>query len=176
MMENLPTELVCQIISHVSKTSFTQLRLVSRLFNTLLFTLVFSHIPQWLDYKLSHRRVLTMAHNAYNRPAVMWSPWATAPDHPCTDIWLGIVWKVLMEEKKVPGDEAGLTAWNFAERSGREDMDENRLRTGQNRFLMHRSYVRGTQEEEEFVMKEVPPNADGYVKPEGGRLEERGKW
>jgi len=33
-----------------------------------------------------------------------------------------------------------LTARNFAELSGREEMSEDRLRTGQNRFLLHRSY------------------------------------
>jgi len=33
-----------------------------------------------------------------------------------------------------------LTAKNFAELSGREEISENRLRTGQNRFLLHRSH------------------------------------
>jgi hypothetical protein len=33
-----------------------------------------------------------------------------------------------------------LTAQNFAELSERDEMSENRLRTGQNRFLLHRSY------------------------------------
>ena len=46
-------------------------------------------------------------------------------------------------------DSKGLpmTAWNFAALSGRSDLDEKRLRTGQNRFTMHRSYVKGTEEE-----------------------------
>jgi hypothetical protein len=67
---------------------------------------------------------------------------------------MGIVWRLLMktnppgypfpEEAKV-GEElkwgrVRLTAQNFAELSGREEMSENRLRTGQNRFLLHRSY------------------------------------
>jgi hypothetical protein len=167
MMYHLPRELLYQIISYVSKTSLTKLRLVSKVFNTLSFALVFSHIPQWLDYELSYRRVLTMAHDAYNRPAVMWSPWATAPDLPCDRIWLAIVWKVLLENDMPGNDSQGtdVTAWNFAELSGRGDMNEKRLRTGQNRFLMHRSYVRGTQEEE-------------YMKPrtEAVRLESAGKW
>jgi hypothetical protein len=167
MMDKLPTELLCQIISHVSQTSLTQLRLVSRAFDALSFTLVFSHIPQWLDYEISHRRVLTIALDAYNRPAVMWSPWATAPDHPCHKIWLGIVWRVLTGKKMSEDDSqgTGLTACNFAVLSGRENMDEKRLRTGQNRFLMHRSYVRGTQEED-------------HMKPhmEVVRLESKSKW
>ncbi len=33
-----------------------------------------------------------------------------------------------------------LTAHNFVELSGRQEMSENRLRTGQDRFLLHRSY------------------------------------
>lgn len=37
--------------------------------------------------------------------------------------------------------EVNLTALNFAELSGREEMCENRLRTGQNRFLMYRNYT-----------------------------------
>jgi hypothetical protein len=46
--------------------------------------------------------------------------------------------------KEVRGEtlerRAQLTPQNFAELSGREEMSENRLRTGQNRFLLHRSY------------------------------------
>ncbi|EPE27810.1 F-box [Glarea lozoyensis ATCC 20868] len=147
-MDDLPTELVVQIISYVPKTSLPQLRLVSRLFNNLSIVYVFSHIPQWLDYEASHRLVLTIAHDAYNRPAAMWSPWATAPDEPCDNIFLGIVWKVLVGTN-VPGSNrevVALTAWNFAALSGREDMDEKRLRTGQNRFWMHRSYAKGIEE------------------------------
>jgi hypothetical protein len=147
-MDNLPTELVVQIISYVSKSLLPQLRLVSRLFNSISFACVFSHIPQWLDYEASHRLVLTMAHDAYNRPAAMWSPWATAPDEPCDNVFLGIIWKVLVGTN-VPGSNrkgVALTAWNFAALSGRGEMDEKRLRTGQNRFWMHRSYAKGIEE------------------------------
>lgn len=34
-----------------------------------------------------------------------------------------------------------LTSANFAELSGREEMTANRLRTGQNRYLLHRTYA-----------------------------------
>jgi hypothetical protein len=65
----------------------------------------------------------------------------------------GIVWRMLMKSdplgfsvfneeggKELKKGQVRLTAQNFAELSGREEMSENRLRTGQNRFLLHRSY------------------------------------
>jgi hypothetical protein len=77
-----------------------------------------------------------------------------------------LVWKVLMKNE-APGlsilekrtwevndvnEQSGtenrrLTGSNFAELSGREEMTENRLKTGQNRFLLHRSYTEGRQDE-----------------------------
>jgi hypothetical protein len=50
----------------------------------------------------------------------------------------------------VPGndcDGTSLTASNFALLSRRGDMDEKKLRIAQNRFLMHRSYAGGTEDE-----------------------------
>lgn len=44
------------------------------------------------------------------------------------------------EEGSAEGKEAILTVDNFAALSGREEMTGNRLKTSQNRFLMHRSY------------------------------------
>lgn len=51
----------------------------------------------------------------------------------------GLVRSIILkgEEER---EEKVLTAENFARLSGWEEMAENRLRTGQNRFLMHRSY------------------------------------
>jgi len=87
----------------------------------------------------------------------MWSPWASIPDGPVHDVFLGIVWRVLMKcdppglggvsvsDLKRIGEEGGtgvgtgLTGANFKELSGREEMTENRLRTGQNRFLLFRA-------------------------------------
>jgi hypothetical protein len=85
------------------------------------------------------------------RPAVMWSPWASGPDGPADETWIGIVWRVLMKNDP-PGlsttedSEEGmhkvvLTAKNFAELSGKEEMTENRLKTSQNRYLLHRAYT-----------------------------------
>ena len=51
------------------------------------------------------------------------------------------------EEKREVGK---LSAKNFAELSGREQLSENRLRTGQNRFLLHRSYSEGCVNGEEL--------------------------
>lgn len=82
----------------------------------------------------------------------MWSPWASGPDGPVDPIWMGIVWRLLTKsyapglacsmslKGEKEGEEKILTPENFAKLSGREEMTENRLRTGQNRFLMHRSY------------------------------------
>jgi hypothetical protein len=83
----------------------------------------------------------------------MWSPWASEPDEPVDEVWMGIVWKLLMKSdppghalskeevtKKSGENRSRLTPQNFAELSGREEMSENRLRTGQNRFLLHRSH------------------------------------
>ena len=55
------------------------------------------------------------------------------------------------DDKVVKGEK--LTAANFAELSGREIMSENRLKTGQNRFLMHRSYAQGSQMDEWAILK-----------------------
>lgn len=151
-MESLPPEVVQEIIAKVPKSSLPSCRLVCRTFATFAFPILFSHVPNWLDYTVSHRAVTSLAHDAFNRPAVMWSPWATGPDGPVEEVWMRIVWKLLMKTDP-PGlhlsrGEAAeerdslvrLTPRNFAELSGREEMSENRLRTGQNRFLLHRSY------------------------------------
>jgi len=54
-----------------------------------------------------------------------------------------IVWKVLMGKSFDDGAEKGveLTEDTFAQLSGREEMSKNRLRTGQNRYLLHRAYT-----------------------------------
>jgi hypothetical protein len=54
-----------------------------------------------------------------------------------------VVWRVLMGKSFDVGVEGGaeLTGDNFARLSGREEMSKNRLRTGQNRYLLHRAYT-----------------------------------
>lgn len=71
-----------------------------------------------------------------------------------------IVWKLLMKTdapsvpliatQKEGGmlERVGLTGRNFAELSGRKEMTENRLMTGQNRYLLHKSYTRGGKDDE----------------------------
>jgi F-box-like len=151
-MDSLPPEIVQQIVTNLPKSSLPSCRLVCRKFDIFVFPILFSHVPNWLDYTISHRAVISLVNDAFNRPAVMWSPWATGPDGPVEEIWMGIVWKLLMKTEP-PGtrlskgkivsegtDLVRLTPQNFAELSGREEMSENRLRTSQNRFLLHRSY------------------------------------
>jgi hypothetical protein len=153
-MDCLPPEIVQQIVANIPKPSLPACRLVCRAFNTFAFPLLFSHIPHWLDYTISHRAVISLVHDAFNRPAVLWSPWATGPDGPVDEIWMGIVWRLSMKtdppgfpfsKEAECGEESKegqvrLTPQNFAELSGSEEISENRLRTGQNRFLLHRSY------------------------------------
>ncbi|TVY82576.1 hypothetical protein LSUE1_G002064 [Lachnellula suecica] len=164
-METLPTEVLAQILTQIPKSSLPSVRLACHAFNALSFPLLFSHIAQWLNYEVSHRAVISIANDAYNRPAVMWSPWATGPDGPVDGIWMALVWKSLMKSeaqglsvfepkggegnvgKEIGAGKRVLTAGNFAELSGMTEMSENRLRTGQNRFLLHRSYTEGTQED-----------------------------
>ncbi|KAG9235068.1 hypothetical protein BJ875DRAFT_460054 [Amylocarpus encephaloides] len=74
-MDTLPTEIVLQILHQLPSSSLSNIRLTSRGLEVLAFPLLFSHIPKWLDPKHSHQQVLAIAHDAYNRPAVMWSPW-----------------------------------------------------------------------------------------------------
>lgn len=151
-MNSLPSELLEQILSYVSKPSLTSCRLVCRSFSTISFHLIFSNVPLWLDYEYSHQSISSLAHDVHNRPAVMWSPWATGPDGPVDDVWLGIVWRVLIKSDP-PGlydvrgrsDIGGavLTGDNFAELSGMKEISQNHLRTGQNRYLLHRAYTEG---------------------------------
>ncbi|KAN0108488.1 hypothetical protein V8E51_008230 [Hyaloscypha variabilis] len=152
-MDSLPPEIIRQIVANVPKSSLLSCRLVCRAFNTFAFPILFSHIPHWLDYKTSHQAVLSLVDDVYNRPAVMWSPWASEPDLPVSNAFMGIVWKLLMKSDP-PGfsltieeggeammvDRVRLTPQNFAELSGKEEMTESRLKTAQNRFLLHRNY------------------------------------
>jgi hypothetical protein len=133
--------LVEQILSQVPKPSLKSCRLVSRTFSTLSFPLLFAHIPKWLDYKISHQTIVFLAHDVCNRPAMMWSPWATVPDSPVDDIWMEVVWKFLMKTNPPTEEGRVLTIANFSELSGREEMSENRLRTSQNRFLLYKAYT-----------------------------------
>ena len=90
-MDNLPYELLRPIPLYVPKYSLPECRLVCRSFSTLAFSIHFSFTPKWLDYEVSHRSIVSLAHDAYNRPAVMWSPWATGQDGPVDDVWMQIV-------------------------------------------------------------------------------------
>lgn len=67
-----------------------------------------------------------------------------------------IVWKMLMKseapglsifgrsgKEEVEMEMRKLTASNFADMSGKSEISENKLRTSQNRFLLHRSYIEG---------------------------------
>ncbi|KAE9378145.1 hypothetical protein N431DRAFT_329652 [Stipitochalara longipes BDJ] len=152
-MDSLPPEIVRQIVSNAPKSSLASCRLVCRMFDSFAFPILFSYIPHWLDYKTSHQAVLSLVHDVYNRPAVMWSPWASEPDLPVDNIFMGIIWKLLVKTDppgfSLPKEESGgtmgidqvqLTPQNFAELSGRDEMTENRLKTAQNRFLLHRNY------------------------------------
>lgn len=105
----------------------------------------------------------------------MWSPWASEPDRKVEGVWLGLLWRVELRGDFVlqggegvgeecggeHGDEDGeggycvegnnrervwLTAGNYARLSGKEDMDEKRLRVAQNRYLMHKDYSDGVGE------------------------------
>ena len=167
-MDILPPELLSHILAYLPKSSLPSARLVSRAFAALSLPILFAHLPGWLDYDGSHRRVVALAHDVYERPAVMWSPWASEPDEPIDEVFLGLVWQLLVR-KRVPsrsgcsggeadplakeqeGSEAAvtlaavagpLTPANFARLSGRMDMTERRLKTGQNRFLLYRNCVR----------------------------------
>jgi hypothetical protein len=154
-MDTLPAELVAQILSNLPKSSLTPCRLVCRSFSTISFPLLFANVPLWLDYNYSHQSIISLTQDVLNRPAVMWSPWALGPDGPAEDVWMGIVWRMLMRTEP-PGsspvrgergerEEAAmvLTCDNFAELSGREEMSENRLRTSQNLYLLYRAYTEG---------------------------------
>ena len=180
-MDNLPPELLHLILLHVPKSSLPECRLVCRSFSTIAFPILFSFVPKWLDFEMSHRSIIALAHDACNRPAVMWSPWATSPNGPVDQVWMEIVWKLLtksdppglvttaataVEEldgtKEVGGSQETvladssssqalekvgqleniwLTSANFAQLSGMKEMTDNRLRTGQNRYLLHRAYA-----------------------------------
>lgn len=85
-MDTLPSELLALIVDHLPKQSLPQARLVSHAFDSFAFPLLFSHVPHWLDYKLSHRSIVSLAEDLCHRPAVMWSPWATEPDGPVEDV------------------------------------------------------------------------------------------
>ena len=192
-MDTLPSELVLQIFSNLPPSSLTAIRLVSRAFSDLAFQLTFSHLTNWLDYEISHRAIISLAHDVHNRPAVMWSPWASEPDRDVDPVFTALVWKLLvdvavpsecsisrglkdqsdgvkcavpviidydshkrMDDAQEIGAEitgkgnARLTARNFAELSGMMEMTENRLKTGQNRYLLHRTYVGEARDEKRW--------------------------
>jgi hypothetical protein len=101
-MDTLPSELGTSILKHLPRRSLSSACLVCHTFNTLSFPLLFSHIPQWLNYEVSHRAVISLANDLYNRPVVTWSPWATGPDGPVDEVWMLLVWKMLMKSE-TPG-------------------------------------------------------------------------
>ncbi|KAG9247375.1 hypothetical protein BJ878DRAFT_415023, partial [Calycina marina] len=137
-------ELIAQILVDVPKYSLLSCRPVSHSFSDRAFPNLFSYISQWLDHNFSYEDVVTIAQNACERPAVMWSPWATGLDGPVEDTRLHIMWKVL-KKHDIPVKDAQviLTVDNFAEMSEMEDITSRRFRTAQNRYLLHRAYLNG---------------------------------
>ncbi|KAH9223778.1 hypothetical protein DL95DRAFT_269685, partial [Leptodontidium sp. 2 PMI_412] len=134
-------ELLHEILSHIPKSSLPSIRLLNHTFEAIAFPLLFRNMLNWLDYNTSHAAILALAHDAFERPSVMWSPWASEPEGPVRDGWLGVVWRLQMGTGLVrEGRGEKLTPENYARLSGREEMSEKRLRVAQNRYLMHRSY------------------------------------
>ena len=111
----LPTELLLQILSHLSPRTLTSLRLTSHRLEPLAFPLLFRNIPNWLDYKTSHAAIIALANDAYERPSGMWSPWASEPDRKVEGVWLELLWRVEMRGGFVlQGGEGGdgvVRAW-----------------------------------------------------------------
>ncbi len=77
------------------------MRLVSHTFDMLAFPIVFKHIPLWLDYKLSHQKIQELALDLCERPAVIWSPWASEPEGEVQETWLELCWKLMARD--LPG-------------------------------------------------------------------------
>ncbi|KAF7929683.1 hypothetical protein EAE99_004587 [Botrytis elliptica] len=142
-MDSMAPELLKHILSYLPTSSLRSCRLVDRTFSIIAFSLLFSHIPHWLDCNQSLQFLVSIAHDAFNRPAVIWSPWATIPDVRVDAIWLQIVWKLFKGSNfhaGVRGEE--LTAENFARLSGVVEMSEAKLRTAQGRYILFKSYTK----------------------------------
>ncbi|KAK0116617.1 hypothetical protein ONS96_012473 [Cadophora gregata f. sp. sojae] len=165
-LTTLPTELLLQILLYLPPSSLQTLRLTSHHLETLSFPLLFRNLPNWLDYKRSHAAIVALANDAFERPSGMWSPWASEPDGEVQGTWLGLLWRVetrggfVLNENwgKKDGEEGegegvwvdggnGEKVWgtarSYARLSGREDVNEKKLRAAQNRYLMHRNYSDG---------------------------------
>ncbi|KAF5877063.1 uncharacterized protein Bfra_001424 [Botrytis fragariae] len=142
-MDSLAPELLKHILSHLPISSLRSCRFVDRTFSIIAFSFLFSHIPHWLDCNKSLQFLVSIAHDAFNRPAVIWSPWATIPDVLVDEMWLQIVWKLFKGFAFHAGGRGEeLTAGNFARLSGVVDMSEARLRTAQSRYLLFKSYTK----------------------------------
>lgn len=136
-------ELLKHILSYLPISSLRLCRCVNRTFSILAFSYLFSNIPQWLDPDKSVQLLVSLAHDAFNRPAVIWSPWATVPDIHVEMVWLQIVWKTFKGGVFTEGGSPeGLTAENFARLSGLVEMSEERLSTAQTRYLLFKSYLK----------------------------------
>lgn len=142
-MDSMAPELLRQILSYLPTSSLRSCRFVDRTFSIIAFSLLFSHIPHWLDCNKSLQFLVSFAHDAFNRPAVIWSPWATIPYVRVDAVWLHIVWKLFRGSDFHDGGRGEeLTAENFARLSGVVDMSEARLRTAQSRYLLFKSYTK----------------------------------
>ncbi|KAA8569524.1 hypothetical protein EYC84_001147 [Monilinia fructicola] len=118
-MDSMAPELLKHILSYLPISSLRLCRCVNRTFSILTFSYLFSNIPQWLDPDKSVQLLVSLAHDAFNRPAVIWSPWATVPDIHVEMVWLQIVWKTFKGGVFTEGGSPeGLTAENFARLSG----------------------------------------------------------
>ncbi|ESZ98478.1 hypothetical protein SBOR_1140 [Sclerotinia borealis F-4128] len=139
-MNSMAPELLKHILTCLPMSSLRSCRFVNRAFSMLAFSLLFSDIRNWLDSSKSLQLLVSIAHDPFNRPTVIWSPWATVYDVHVEVVWLQIVWRILKG-----GDlsyEGELTAENFAGLSGMFEMTEGRLSTAQFRYLIFKSYMK----------------------------------
>jgi hypothetical protein len=86
-MDQLPPEIVKQILAEVPESSLTSCRLACRSFEALSFPPVLPYAPMARLRDL-HRSIISLTRDAYNRPAVMWSPWATGHDGFVDEVWM----------------------------------------------------------------------------------------
>ncbi|KAF7908610.1 uncharacterized protein EAF01_004365 [Botrytis porri] len=93
-MDSMAPELLKHILSYLPISSLRSRCLVDRISSIIAFSLLFSHIPHSLDCNKSLQYLVSIIHDAFDRPAVIWSPLATIPDVCVDAIWLQIVWKL----------------------------------------------------------------------------------
>jgi hypothetical protein len=153
-METLPTEIIIQILDNLQAPAIKQVRLTSRIFNTILAKRTFEVLVSFLDPVVAQDTLITIARDPERRrrrPSI-WSPRCSVPQNLPVDesflmaLWAGLRGQSWAVEMGVNGVKLDVDKWQIG--VGRS-ISKEELRGVLFRYALYLSYTSECENEQD---------------------------